>query len=90
MSVPARFLKPWVVKEQGDGFVVVDQHGVDICGPSHCEDTKPDGLSRTNIYLGQRPAIWRRPSVSLSNRSGDGAVFRVAIVVGQGDIAHIR
>jgi hypothetical protein len=29
---------------------------------------KPDGLSRTNIYLGKRPAIWRRPSVSLSKR----------------------
>ena len=56
MTVPARFLNPWVVKEQGDGFVVVDQHGVYVCGLSHREDLHQAGWTLADKYLSRAEA----------------------------------
>jgi hypothetical protein len=54
--MPARFLKPWVVKEQGDGFVIVDARDVYICGVGHREDLHQAGWTLADKYLSREEA----------------------------------
>jgi hypothetical protein len=64
MTVFARFAKPWVVREQGDGFVIVDQRGLYICGLSHREDLHQAGWTLADRYLSKAEARYLAEAIS--------------------------
>jgi hypothetical protein len=51
-ALRARFLKPWVVKEYADGFIV-DARGVYACGLSTREDLHRAGWTLSERYPSQ-------------------------------------
>ena len=52
----ARFVRPWIVREQGDGFIIVDQRGYYVCGLSHREDLHKAGWTLSEKYLSRNEA----------------------------------
>lgn len=52
----ARFIRPWVVKEHDDGFVIVDQRGIYVCGLSHRQDLHDAGWTLSEKYLSREEA----------------------------------
>jgi hypothetical protein len=64
MTILARFAKPWVVREQGDGFVIVDQRGLYICGLSHREDLHRAGWTLADRYLSKEEARYLAEGIS--------------------------
>ena len=51
----ARFIRPWVVKEQDDGFVI-HQRGIYVCGLSYRQDLHDSGWTLSDKYLSREEA----------------------------------
>jgi hypothetical protein len=64
MTFAARFVKPWIVREQDDGFVIVDQRGVYICGLCHREDLHQAGWTLADRYLSKEEARYLAEAIS--------------------------